>query len=102
MGADALVGLVAIVVVLIEDRGWRFRGKCERVHRYRVHDVDLTGARRQLLAHHAHGQASGAAEIVLKAASALDGAGVTVVLFDPTIHREGPLGLPDDFFRPDV
>ena len=102
MGAHALVGVVAVIVVPVEDRRRRLRSKREGIHRDRAHDIDLAGAWAEFLAHHAHGQTGGAAEIVLEAAPALDGACVALVLFDPAIDCERPLGLSNDLFRLDV
>ena len=51
--ADGLVGVVAVVVVPVEQRGGRLAGERERVHAERAEDVDLAGGGDEVLAHHA-------------------------------------------------
>jgi len=50
----AFVGIVAVVVIPVEQGSGFLRSKRERVHRDSAGNVDLAGARHQLLAHHAH------------------------------------------------
>ena len=58
----ALVVVVAVVVVPIDEGGGRLRGELHRMHRQHARHVNLAGTRHESLAHHAHQGADVAAE----------------------------------------
>src|SRR5208283_3587838 len=71
MEADGLVGIVAVVVVPVEQGAGRFRGEAQGVHGDGAADVDFAGAGNQVVAHHAHDGAGDDAEVFFEGGPAL-------------------------------
>ena len=92
MEANGLVGVLAVIVVPIEQRARRLRRFRQRVHRDRPANVDLAGARHQIVAHHAHHGARHDAEILLHRRPALHGADLDLGLAHPVLDDEAELG----------
>src|SRR5258705_12924735 len=72
--AHCLVGIISIVIVPIEQRAGTFRAEPEGVHADGAANVDLAGARDQVVTHHAHDGAGHDAEIFFHCRPALHGA----------------------------
>ena len=99
MLTQALVPLLADVVVPVHIGGGGAGGPVHGQHGQRAHDVALAGGGLTGLAHHAHGQAGGAAVVVLQRVPALDGAGVAVQLLHQLLHGQAEPGLLFDLLR---
>ena len=79
----ALLRIVAVVVVPVDESAWLAGRELQRVHRDGARDVDFTRAGHQLLAHHAHDGAAVDAVVLLQRAPALNGGGVQIELRHP-------------------
>ena len=71
--ADGLVGVVAVVVVPVEQGRGRLAGEGEGVHGEGAEDVDFAGRGDEVFAHHRHDGAGNDAEVLLDGGPALDG-----------------------------
>ena len=92
----ALVVVVAVVVVPIDEGGGRLRGELHRMHRQHARHVNLAGARHESLAHHAHQGADVAAERLLHRRPALDRRGVDGIGFHPPREHDPERGHFDE------
>src|SRR5207302_1989059 len=90
--ANGLVGIVAVIVVPVEQCAGSFRCERERVHAQRAADIDLAGRREQVVAHHAHDGAGDHAEIFFHGGPALNGADFDVGLLHPLIDDIAEFG----------
>src|ERR1035438_9485133 len=92
MEADGLVGIVAVVIVPVEQGAWRFAGQLQRVHADHAADIHLAGARHQVLAHHAHHRAGHHAKEFFERGPALYGADGDLRLLHPGIDHGAEFG----------
>ena len=90
--ADGLIGIVAVVVVPIEQGAGSFGCELQRVHADDAGDIHFAGARHQVLAHHAHDGAGNDAEVFFERGPALDGADGAIGLRHPFIDDGAELG----------
>jgi hypothetical protein len=92
MEADRLVGIVAVVVVPVEQRAGRFRGQLQGVHADHAADIHFAGARHQVVAHHAHHRAGHHAEVLFERRPALHGADGPLRSRHPAVDHRAQLG----------
>src|SRR5215469_3939785 len=92
MEAHRLVGVGTVIVIPIEERTGGFRGELQGVHAEHAADVDLAGAGKQRVAHHAHQGARDDPEILFKRSPALYRADLHVRGFHPLVDDRTELG----------
>src|ERR1022692_407113 len=92
MEAHGLVGIVAVVIVPVEQGARGFAGQLQGVHADHAADIHFAGARHQVLAHHAHHGAGHHAEEFLERGPALYGADGDFRLRHPGIDHGAELG----------
>src|ERR1019366_4687523 len=90
--AYGLVGIVAVVVVPIEQGTGGSAGELQGVHADHAADIHFAGARHQVLAHHAHDGAGYHAEEFLERGPALYGADGDFRLRHPGIDHSAQFG----------
>ena len=100
--ADGLVGIVAVVVVPVEQGAGSFAGQLQGVHADHAADIDFAGARHQVLAHHAHDGAGHHAEELLERGPALYGADGDLRLLHPGIDHGAEFGHLHEGFDGDL
>jgi hypothetical protein len=102
MGTDAFVGLMAVVVVPVQEAWDLARGQQQGHHGHCSSHVDLAGARQAVLAHETHGQTRGTPVVLLHARPTLHGTGVTLIFCHPLVDGHGELGLSQDVLWRDI
>ena len=90
--ADGLVGVVAVVVVPVEQGAGGLAGEGEGVHAEGAEDVDLAGGGDEVFAHHAHDGAGDDAEELLDGGPALDGGDGERAGLHPAVDDGAELG----------
>ena len=91
MEDDALVLVVAEVVVPVQQRRRQRGGFLQHVHRERADDVRLAGARHEPVAHHAHGRAGHDAVELFERRPALDRRRVELALVHEPVDGHAQL-----------
>src|SRR5207302_9881236 len=96
MEADALVRILAVIIIPVEQRAWRSRSECQSVHAQCATDVQFAGAGHEVVAHRAHDGARYDTKEFLQCRPALYGRNLHVARLHPSVDHSAQLSHLDE------